>query len=337
MFKPFPSNAEFVESAQEKASHFVYEQPTNDQLTKFIDDIQSTHWLTKDVDFTFDKAVFDSLDDQNKSVLGKILSFFAMAERAIIDNLDDNMERIIKCENVQYFIKSQLLAENIHAETYSKQLHNLFPNNFHTMVEGLIATPPIMAKNTWMRVNFTGQTLIMDRVLSAVFAEGILFQTSFAMISMLGHMRLRMPGILDANQYISRDEALHCKFFGFIYKEMKRACEDLGDYEERARAIWNGAIAVEKQFIDYLFQDGDFFSLTRDKMVDYLEFVAKGVWNMCDFPTKETISANPLPHMLTYNAPVLVNVFEQTATSYAHGVSVNGVELRNFCQQLINK
>lgn len=331
MFKPFFKSDKFVVSVHEPANPLVYEEPKDKTLANFLYQIQATHWLTKEVDFTLDKATFDQLDSNTQITIGRVLAFFAMAEGAVIDNLEDNMADILQCGNIRYFIKSQLLSEHIHAETYSKQLKNLFPDTFEEIVKGLASSaPPIMAKNNWMRENFSVDRSILDRVLSSVFAEGILFQTSFAMISKLAAANVRMPGLIDANQYISRDESLHCHFFTFIFNEMKAACVDFGDYEKRARIIWSDAVEVEKKFIDFLFEHGPFFDLSRDDMVEYLEFVADGVWNLCDFDTKSKAKMSPLPHMETYMAPVLVNFFEQRPTGYVKGVVVNTSEVRDF-------
>lgn len=331
LFKKFNLEDKIVVSAKQKAHKLVYEESANETMETFIKNIQGIAWPIDEINFAFDAEKFNTMDHNSQEVLVDILSFFAIAEAAVIENLVDSLEHVLQCENAGMFISSQLTAEKIHAATYSKQFKMIDPQRFYSRMSELEELDAVKRKYNWMTENLKVGTPAMNLVLATVFAEGILFQTSFAMIRKLS-TNVRMEGLQCANELISRDESLHCDFYAFIFNEMRKSCVDVHLFEETARKIFEGAIDVELQFIKRLFRFGKFYDLEESEMISQLNHMADGLWKRCGFKSDKVTAL--APHMNVFTAPIQVNFFEQRATTYVHGAVIDRAEFKDYLSKL---
>ena len=81
-----------------------------------------------------------------------------------------------------------------------------------------------------------------ERLVAFAAVEGIFFSGSFCSIFWLKKSGL-MPGLSFANEFISRDEGLHCDFACLLYSQL-----DSSLLEERSED-YQHAVEIEKEFV----------------------------------------------------------------------------------------
>lgn len=213
MFKPFNKETKIIEPLQE--SHkYVYIKSSDRELCDYITQINSNFWFSTSLVFDNDYSAFEKLDAHLQSQLLEILVFFAISEKAIQNNIEDNFHHDFACETIMRFLSAQKVQEQEHAETYSTTLRAIcdgVERNLNELCDEHTVSKPVQDKVEWMEKWFSSDRSILERVAAMVCAEGILFQTSFAYISKLAMENVKMNGLIEANEYISRDEHLHCR------------------------------------------------------------------------------------------------------------------------------
>ena len=79
--------------------------------------------------------------------------------------------------------------------------------------------------------------------------------------------------------------------------EMAQIAEEC---KEEARAIFMNAVEQEKQWADYLFQNGSMIGLNKEILCQYVEYIANQRMSAIGLDTPFEISSNPLPWMNNY-------------------------------------
>ena len=125
---------------KEEVSGFV--EPLLDENTKRYalfpiehDDIwqmykknEASFWSFEEIDLTQDRGDYESLSDNEKFFVNKVLSFFAVSDGIVNENLLQNFGAEVVYQEARCFYGFQIAIENIHAETYS-QLIEAFVKN----------------------------------------------------------------------------------------------------------------------------------------------------------------------------------------------------------------
>ncbi|KAF2578589.1 hypothetical protein F2Q68_00005809 [Brassica cretica] len=106
-----------------------------------------------------------------------------------------------------------------------------------------------------------------ERSVAFACAEGIFFSGSFCSIFWLKKRGL-MPGLTFSNEFISRDDGLHCDFVCLIYTLLRKNL-----MEERVKSIVWDAVEIEREFVCYALPCA-MVGMNRDMMSQYIEFVA---------------------------------------------------------------
>lgn len=319
LFLPF-SDGEIVKSAQVDEIPEIYNPSRSLDLEKFKSIIAQMVWMPTKIIFTQDLVHFQALTPAEQRQIKELLVFFAISEHVVVENLGNNFLAEIDCPHVKDFIMRQIVAENIHAEIYRTQLEKLCCfNDIKSLVESAKVSEFTLAKIEWMKRRFNRELPLPLRMAAAVCAEGILFQVGFAYIFNLGLRDIKMHGIGQANEYISKDENLHCLFSIFMFKQLSRV------YKETLADIWEifeDAANVEKQFARYLLSLNGDYNISIEDMERYIDHVANKLYTDCGFPAKKT-TTNPLAYMATYTSPIKYNNFERESTAYVRDVKVS--------------
>ena len=140
-----------------------------------------------------------------------------------------------------------------------------------------------------------------------------------------------MPGLGLANEFISRDEALHQEFGCALYRHLR-----LPLARERVLAIVEGAVAAEKEFITGAIPCR-MVGMNQDDMAQYIEFVANRVLMDLGYDRHfrqgqrsvaaagapapggsfvETFVSNPFPWMELISMQGKTNFFEKRVGEY---------------------
>ena len=141
------------------------------------------------------------------------------------------------------------------------------------------------------------------------FVEGIFFSSSFAAIYWIKKRGL-MPGLTLSNQFISRDEAMHCEFAVLLYHKLQKKLTKKRVYE-----IIKEAVEIEKEFITEAIPCR-LIGMNMNLMKQYIEFVADRMLLQLGYD-KVYHSYNPFDFMELISIESKTNFFERTNSEYA--------------------
>ena len=129
-----------------------------------------------------------------------------------------------------------------------------------------------------------------------------------------------MPGLATSNEFISRDEGLHCDFACLLFGMLKHKLT-----QEQVYSMIISAVEIEQEFItDAL--PVDLIGMNAKLMRQYIEFVADRLLNSLGCK-KYYNAANPFDFMETISLEGKTNFFEKRVSEYTKaGVGKNREE-----------
>lgn len=139
--------------------------------------------------------------------------------------------------------------------------------------------------------------------------EGIFFSGSFCSIFWLKKRGL-MPGLSSSNEFISRDEGLHCDFACLLYSMLDHPLP-----VERVHEIIGTAVGIEKKFVtDAL--PVSLIGMNADSMCTYIEYCADRLLTALGVPRLYS-ATNPFDWMDLISLQGKTNFFEKRVSEYA--------------------
>jgi ribonucleoside-diphosphate reductase beta chain len=137
----------------------------------------------------------------------------------------------------------------------------------------------------------------------------IFFSSSFASIYWIKKRGL-MPGLTLSNEFISRDEALHCEFAILLYSKLQKKLS-----KKKIHEIVAEAATIEKKFITESIPC-KMIGMNAELMCQYIEFVADRLLVQLGYD-KIYGATNPFDFMELISIESKVNFFERTNSQYA--------------------
>ena len=136
-----------------------------------------------------------------------------------------------------------------------------------------------------------------------------------------------MPGLCTSNEFISRDEGLHCEFACLLYHLL---AEDQKVPVSRLQDIFREAVSIEKSFISEALPV-PLIGIKAERMKEYIEFVADH-WliKLGSPPLYHT--QNPFEWMDLISLEGKTNFFEKRVSEYQRPglLSTPGVNDHSF-------
>ncbi len=175
-------------------------------------------------------------------------------------------------------------------------------------------------------------------VMNVNILEGIRFYVSFACSFAFGELKM-MEGSAKIISLIARDESQHLAITQNIIKNWRQGddpqiLEIIEEEKDTVREMFRIAVEEEKQWADYLFENGSMIGLNAKLLNSYVEWIANrrmksiGLSPMFNVP----LSNNPLPwteHWL--NSKSMQNAPQETEIeSYIIGGIDNNVDKNEF-------
>ena len=162
-----------------------------------------------------------------------------------------------------------------------------------------------------------------ERVVAFAAVEGIFFSGSFCAIFWLKKRGLFCQGLGVANEFIARDEGLHCDFACLMYSKLTTPLP-----VDRVRAIIGGAVAIEKAFVtDAL--PVNLIGMNAALMCEYIDFCAARLLRQLGDLDVAT-ARNPFDWMDMISMQGKSNFFEKRVSEYASAGSVKGADAQTF-------
>jgi ribonucleotide reductase beta subunit family protein with ferritin-like domain len=275
---------------------------------------QASFWTAEEVDLTQDCREWrDRLNDNERFYLKHVLGFFASSDGIVNENLAVHFLREFKNAHIRCFYSFQAMMENVHAEMYSLFITTLIrePQEQQAVLHAVETMPAVREKADWALKWISDKTVGLDaRLVAFAAVEGIFFSGSFCAIFWLRKRGL-MPGLCSSNEFIARDEGMHCDFACLLYSQLERRTID----GPRAKEIVLSACACEKHFVTESLPVA-LLGMNNAEMAKYIEFVTDRLLVALGLE-KHFKTANPFPWMELISLQGKTNFFERRTTEYS--------------------
>ncbi|KAI0712621.1 ferritin-like superfamily [Earliella scabrosa] len=293
-------------------SRFVLFPIRYPQLWAAYRDAHRSIWTAGEIDLSRDSIQWaNALTEDERNFFSTILAFFAASDGIVAENLAQRFCTEVQVPEARCFYGVQIMMENVHAEVYSRAIQELLPNRDEQdrLFRGFLTMPAVRAKADWcLRWIDNSENSFSVRLLAFAIVEGVFFSSSFAAIFWL-RQRSLMPGLVQANAMIARDEALHVSFACLLYKHVNLPVDT-----ETVHRMVAEAVRLEHEFFIAALPT-PLLGMNSIVMRQYVEYVA-------DFLLRELglqplyNAANPFPFMEISIIERKTNFFERPVSDY---------------------
>lgn len=286
--------------------------PKHSSIWKFYEEGQETEWKVSEVNMTADIFHWkNNLNDNQRHFLKYVLSFFAGSDKIVAENVSINFSNEIDVMEAQFFYRHQAMMEDIHSHMYSILIDTYISDlQERDIINHAIEKMPVIRKKQEWAKKFSdpSKASFAKRLVAFAVVEGVFFSASFAAIFYFKSMGL-LPGLVKSNDFISKDEGLHCRFACHMYKYCKEKLTQQEIYD-----IFDEAIQVESEFVKEAIPVS-LINLNPEDMVTYVKFIAD-FW-MKELGYKPLYGVkNPLDFMKTSGMMRMTNFFENKEDNY---------------------
>lgn len=288
-------------------------------LWKLYKEALYSFWLVEEIPLNKDIRDWkEKLTNNERSFLSMVLAFFAASDGIVNENLLESFSREVKISEIRCFYSSQILIENIHSEMYSKLIEVYIEdeeerNKLFNAMKDVIT---IKEKADWCFKWINDQNIPFPmRLIAFACVEGIFFSGSFASIFWMKSRGL-LPGLTMSNEFISRDEGLHCRF---AYAIMRYIIQK-PDFSI-VKNIIEEAVEIEKKFLKEALPVS-LIGMNCNMMSEYIEFVSDRLLIELGYE-KIYNTKNPFIFMEMISMEGKTNFFEKRVTEYKKNLSTS--------------
>ena len=276
-------------------------------------------WNESEIDIVDDLKHWKTLNQNEQFFIKRVLAFFAGSDGIVMENLAARFMNEIQIPEARMFYSSQIYIEAVHSIMYAQLLDTYVSDlkEKQFLFRSIETIPAIQKKAQWALKWISSQDIFSIRLVAFACIEGIFFSGSFCCIYWLKERGI-LPGLTKSNDFIARDEGLHCDMAILLYT--KYTSEKLED--DIIRSIVLEAIEIEKEFIvDSI--PCRLIGMNSDLMSKYIEFVANRLIQQLGHPPLFEDIQNPFGFMDRINFDSKDNFFEGRVTSYQMAVEKN--------------
>jgi ribonucleoside-diphosphate reductase beta chain len=270
---------------------------------------EQSFWTAEEVDLHADLKDWERLKEGEKHFIKHVLAFFAASDGIVNENLAVNFMREVQIPEARCFYGFQIMMENIHSEMYSLLIDTYIKDTAEKRyLFNAIETVPCVKKKADWALCYINNGSFAERLVAFAAVEGIFFSGSFCSIFWLKKRGL-MPGLSTSNEFISRDEGMHCDFACLLYGMLENKLS-----QEKIYEIISDAVKNEHEFVtDAL--PVSLIGMNAKLMCQYIEFVADRLLEALGYP-KLYNSSNPFDFMEMISLQGKTNFFEKRVSEY---------------------
>jgi ribonucleoside-diphosphate reductase beta chain len=281
-----------------------------DEIWDMYKKAEASFWTAEEVDLAQDLVDWKRLTDNERHFIKHVLAFFAASDGIVNENLVLNFMREVTIPEARCFYGFQVAIENIHAEMYSLLIDTLIQDETEKdfLFNALQNLDCVSKKGNWAMKWIENAPSFAHRLIAFAAVEGIFFSGSFCSIFWLKKRGL-MPGLSTSNEFISRDEGLHCDFACLLYSMLENKLDP-----KEVESIITEAVSFEKEFVtDAL--PVNLIGMNAELMTQYIEFVADRLLTSLG-NEKVYGTSNPFPWMELISLQGKTNFFEKRVSEY---------------------
>ncbi len=269
-------------------------------------------WTAEEIDLVPDLTDWEKLNQNEKHFIKHVLAFFAASDGIVNENLAMRFYNEVQVPEARCFYGFQMAMENIHSETYSLLIDTYIkdPVEKDQLFHAVQNLPHVEKKANWAMKWIQSKRSFAERLIAFAAVEGLFFSGSFCAIFWLKKRGL-MPGLSASNEFISRDEGLHCEFACLLHSLLSQS-EKADD--KTITSIFTEAVEIEKEFITKALPV-DLIGMNSQMMSQYIEYVAD-YWLEHLIHKKHYNTENPFEWMELISLEGKTNFFEKRVSEY---------------------
>lgn len=270
---------------------------------------EQSFWTAEEIDLQADQKDWENLKDGERHFIKHVLAFFAASDGIVNENLAINFMNEVQLPEARCFYGFQIMMENIHSEMYSLLIDTYIKDGAEkNHLLHAIETVPCVTKKAEWALRWISNGSFAERLVAFAAVEGIFFSGSFCSIFWLKKRGL-MPGLSTSNEFISRDEGMHCDFACLLYSMLENKLS-----REQVTSIIRDAVTIEHEFVtDAL--PVSLIGMNAKMMCQYIEFVADRLLVSLGYD-KIYMSSNPFDFMEMISLQGKTNFFEKRVSEY---------------------
>ncbi len=283
---------------------------------------QLSLWKTEQVDsLSRDKVHYNEiLTEKERECIKLVLGFFAASDGIVMGNLLTRFVSEVEFSESQAFFAAQAYIEVVHSEMYSVLIDTYIsdPEEKDRLFDAVANYRSIKEKADWTLDWIKSDRELWQRLIAFICVEGIFFSASFCVIYWIKDRGI-MPGLSLSNDYIARDEGLHCKHGIELFK-IFTAELDKNEVSQIVYKIFDEAVALESKFVEECLPEAlDAGNMTQKLMKQYVKHVAD-VWLLEMGLDPKYNVGQPFGFMNLISVDAKVNFFESHNHVYSTGV-----------------
>lgn len=257
-----------------------------------------------------DRVDWEKLNDNERYYIKHILAFFAGSDGIVAENLALRFYGESPSPVVKLFYGFQIAMEGIHSEVYANMIDSFITDKKEKLdlFNAIVNYPAIKKKADWCIKYIKSSDDFRERLIAFAVCEGIFFSGAFCSIFWL-KSRGVCPVLGLGNQFISRDEGLHCEFAVEYYKQFDPLPT------ETIHKIISDGVDIETEFITEALPVR-LIGMNDAMMKEYIQFVANRLAVQLGTP-KIYNAKNPFNFMELISLEGKTNFFENKVSEYA--------------------
>lgn len=283
-------------------------------------------WTADELDFVSDLTDWENLNKDEQYFITHVLAFFAASDGIVNENLAQRFYNEIQIPEARCFYGFQIAMENIHSETYSLLIDTYIkdPKEKDKLFNAIHTLPAITKKAEWALKWIDSDRSFAERAVAFAAIEGIFFSGSFCAIFWLKKRGL-MPGLCTSNEFISRDEGLHCEFACLLHELLQ---DENKASKEVISSIITEAVDIETEFITTALPVS-LIGMNAELMTQYIQFVADHWLQQLGCDAHYNVE-NPFDWMELISLEGKSNFFERRVSEYQRPGALADKEQQKF-------
>ena len=335
------------------------------QFDKITEKQLGFFWRPEEVDILRDAKDFKDLTEHEKHIFTSNLK-----RQILLDSVQGRSPNlaflpIVSIPELETWIETWAFSETIHSRSYTHIIRNIYSDPskvFDEMVsmKEIVTCADSISKNydkliemsSWYNLlgegehTVNGEKVVVDLyelkkqlwlcLMSVNILEGVRFYVSFACSWAFAELK-KMEGNAKIIKLIARDENVHLASTQQLLKLLPQDDKDFekiaAECEGQTLEMFMDAVRQEKEWAEYLFEDGSMIGLNAELLKQYVEWIAaKRMRSVGLTPPYATTASNPLPWTQKWisGGEVQVAPQETEITSYVIGGTKQDVNEDTF-------
>ena len=283
-----------------------YDQQKHNIFEKLIEKQISFFWRPEEVDVSKDRVDFQKLSESEKHIFISNLKY-----QTLLDSIQGRSPNIaflpiISIPELETWTETWSFFETIHSRSYTHILRNLFGDP-SSIFSDIVENEQI--KKRAADISKYYDDLIFYTQLWQTLGEGTHTINGEEHVVTMRTLKIKLflcMNSVNALEAIRFYVSFACTF-AFAERELwakgkddPEMAEIALEFKDQARDIFLDAVAQEKEWAEYLFQNGSMIGLNKDILCQYVEFIANHRMSAIGLGQPFDIKNNPLPWMNNY-------------------------------------